>query len=155
MIQYLFFDCRFMRMVWASVYAAWGISKPRNMANMFGSRLNRVPKDFKPLVGATTLCWSVWLCRNGAVFDNKQSSFLQVVFSTMHWLRTWAILQRPSSQEVLVETYLFWLRWPRYFLLGHMGGSLVLGLTAIRVSGLLSSSFRLWAVPAEIGNISR
>ena len=139
-----------MRMVWASVYAAWGISKPRNMANMFGSRLNRVPKDFKPLVGATTLCWSVWLCRNGVVFDNKQSSFLQVIFSTTHWLRTWAILQRPSSQEVLVVTSLFFFGsgGQGFFLPGHMGGGLVLGLTAIRVSGLLSSSFRLWAVPA-------
>ena len=149
MIQHLFFDCRFTPMVWAPVYAAWGIPKPC-MSNMFGSWLNRVPKDFKPLVllGAAALCWSVWLCRNGVVFDNKQFSFLQVIFSTMHWLRTWAILQRPSSREVLVETSLFWLRWPMYFLLGHMGGSLVLGLTAIRVSGLLSSSFRLWAVPA-------
>ena len=49
----------------------------------------------------------------------------------------------------------FWLRWPRFFLPGHIGGGLVLGLTAIRVSGLLSNSFRLCAVPAEAGNISR
>jgi len=144
-------------MVWASVYAAWGISKPRNMANMFGSRLNRVPKDFKPLVlvGATTLCWSVWLCRNGAVFDNKQSSFLQVVFSTMHWLRTWAILQRPSSQEVLVEASLFLAQVAKIFLPEHMGGGLVLGLTAIKVSVILSGSFRMCVVLAEAANISR
>ena len=108
-IQHLFFYYRFTRMVWASVYEAWGIPKPRNMANMFGSWLNRVPKDFRPLVlvGAAALCWYVWLCRNGVVFDNKQSSFLQVIFSTTHWLRTWAILQRPSSQEMLVEASLF------------------------------------------------
>ena len=37
MIQHLFFDCRFMRMVWASVYAAWGIPKSHNMPSMFGS----------------------------------------------------------------------------------------------------------------------
>ena len=42
-----------------------------------------------------------------------------------------------------------------FFLPGHMGGGLVLGLTAIRVSGLLSNSFRLCAVPTEAGNISR
>ena len=146
-----------MRMVWASVYAAWGISKPRNMANMFGSRLNRVPKDFKSLVlvGATTLCWSVWLYRNGVVFDNKQSSFLQVVFSTMHWLRTWAILQRPSSQEVLVEASLFLAQVAKIFLPEHMGGGLVLGLTAIKVSVILSVSFRMCVVLAEAANISR
>ena len=37
MIQHLFSDCRFTRMVWASVYAAWGIPKPHNMPIMFGS----------------------------------------------------------------------------------------------------------------------
>ena len=81
MIQHLFFDCRFTRMVWAPVYAAWGIPKPR-MSNMFGSWLNKVPKDFKPLVfvGAAALCWSVWLCRNGVVFVNKQPSFFTGYF---------------------------------------------------------------------------
>ena len=102
-IQHLFFDCRFTRMLWAIVYAAWGLPKPRNMSNMFESWLNGIPKDFKPLVlvGAAALCWSVWLCRNAVVFDNKQSSFLQVIYLTTHWLRTWAILQRPSSQNIL------------------------------------------------------
>ena len=85
-IQYLFFDCRFTRMLWAIVYAAWGLPKPRNMSNMFESWLNGIPKDFKPLVlvGAAALCWSVWLCRNAVVFDNKQSSFLQVIYSMTH-----------------------------------------------------------------------
>ena len=36
-IHHLFFYYRFTRMVCASVYEAWGIPKPRNMANMFGS----------------------------------------------------------------------------------------------------------------------
>ena len=150
MIQHLFFDYRFTPMVWAPVYAAWGIPKPRNISNMFGSWLNRVPKDFKPvvLVGTAALYWSVWLYKNGVVFDNKQSSFLQVIFSTTHWLRTWAILQRPSSQEVLMEASHFLAQVAKVFLSRHMGGGLILGLTAIRVSSLLSSSFRLWAVPA-------
>ena len=44
-IQHLFFDCRFMRMVWASVFAAWDIPKPHNMPSMFRNWLNRIPKD--------------------------------------------------------------------------------------------------------------
>ena len=84
------------------------------------------------------------------VFDNKQSSFLYVIFSTTHWLRTWAIFQLPFSREELAEASLF-----GFFLSRHIGGGLVLGLTAIGVSGLLSSSFRLCAVPAVAGNISR
>ena len=42
-----------------------------------------------------------------------------------------------------------------FFLPGHMGGGLVIGLTAIRVSGLFSSSFMLCAVSAEAKNFSR
>ena len=144
MIQYLFFDCRFMRMVWASAYAAWGIPKPRNISNMFGSWLNRVPKDFQPLVlvGTTTLCWSVWLYRNGVVFDNKQSSFLQVIFSTTHWLSTWAILQRPPSQKVLEEASHFFDSGGQWFFLpGHIDGGLVIGLTTIGVSGFFTKLF--------------
>ena len=66
-IQHLFFDCRFTRMLWAIIYAARGLPKPRNMSNMFESWLNGIPKDFKPLVlvGAAALCWSVWLCSGG------------------------------------------------------------------------------------------
>ena len=103
-IQHLFFDCRFARMVWASVYAAWGIPKPHNMPSMCGSWLNGISKEYKPLVllGAVALCWSVWLCRNVVVFDNKKFSFLQVIYSTTHCLRTWAILQKHTLQDKLV-----------------------------------------------------
>jgi len=71
---------------------------------MFGNWLNGIPKVYQPLVlvGAVALCWSVWRCRNAVVFYNKKHSFLRVIFATTHWLRTWAILQRPSSQDILV-----------------------------------------------------
>jgi len=67
-IQHLFFDCQFMRMVWASVYAACGISKPWNVSSMFGSLLNGLPKFFKlVLVGAAALCWFVWLSKKNEI----------------------------------------------------------------------------------------
>ena len=44
------------------------------MPSMCGSWLNGIYKEYKPLVllGVTVLCWSVWLCRNAVVFDNKK-----------------------------------------------------------------------------------
>ena len=42
-----------------------------------------------------------------------------------------------------------------FFLPGHMGDGLVLGLTVISVEGYLSNSLRLCAGYAEVGNISR
>ena len=60
-IQYLFFDCRMARLAWATVYAAWGIPKPRSFANMFGNWLKGITKNLKQLVlvGAAALCCHV------------------------------------------------------------------------------------------------
>ena len=72
-IQHLFLDCRFIRLVWASIYVAWCLPKPSSVSNMFGNWLNGIPKHYKPvvLVGAAAFCWSVWRCRNTVVFDKK------------------------------------------------------------------------------------
>jgi hypothetical protein len=93
-------------MVWASVYAAWGLPKPSSVSNMFNGWLNLVPQNVKPLVfvGTTALCWAYWRCRNAVVFDNKSPIFLQVIFTTSHWLHTWSILEKPSSGDSLVAT---------------------------------------------------
>ena len=71
---------------------------------MFGRWLDGLRKDLKPsvLLGEAAMCWSLWLYRNAVIFENKQPSFLQVIYSIMHWLRTWSILQKPTSQEVVV-----------------------------------------------------
>jgi hypothetical protein len=91
-------------MVWASVYAAWRLPKSSSVSNMFNDWLNLVPQNVKPLVfvGAGALCWAVWRCRNAVVFDNESPNFLQVIFTTSHWLRIWSILQQPSSRDSLV-----------------------------------------------------
>lgn len=89
-------------MVWATVHVAWGLCKPTNIVNLFSGWLNGIPKPYKTLilVGVAALCWSV--CRNAVVFENKRSSFLQVLYMTTHWLRIWATLQQPTSREALV-----------------------------------------------------
>ena len=71
---------------------------------MFGNWTIGVPKDYKQpvCVSAAALSWSVWRCRNSVNFYNKQPSFLQVIYSTTHWLRIWAILRPSTSQDILV-----------------------------------------------------
>ena len=123
-IQHLFFDCRMARLAWATVYAAWCIPKPRNFANMFGNWLNGLTKNLKQLVlvGAAALCWSVGLCRNTVIFYNKKFSFLQVIYSTSYWLRMWAILQQPISQDMLIAASHFLTQVVKIFLPKYMGG---------------------------------
>jgi len=68
------------------VYLKWSGRRPSSVANLFGGWLNGIPKQFKNLilVGAAALCCSVWLCRNAVVFENKNYSFLQVLYRTTH-----------------------------------------------------------------------
>ena len=47
------------------------------------------------LVGASAICWALWLSRNDLVFNKSPSiSYMQVIFRATHWLRFWAQLQR-------------------------------------------------------------
>ena len=57
-IQHLFLDFRYARLVWDTVYVAWGLPRPHNVPNMFVRLLDGLRKDLKPLVvlRAATLC---------------------------------------------------------------------------------------------------
>ena len=106
----IFFCCHFARAVWSITNAASGLLQPHSISHMFGNWLQGISKEMKPLVllGAATTCWSFWLCRNDLVFERKiNPSSLHVIFSVIHWLRSWIILQNSG-----------------FFLPGHMGGGL-------------------------------
>jgi len=42
-------------------------------------------------------------------------SFLQVIYSTTHWLRTWAILQKHTLQDKLVAAFHFLAQVAKFF----------------------------------------
>ncbi|WVZ77096.1 hypothetical protein U9M48_024997, partial [Paspalum notatum var. saurae] len=55
------------------------------------------------LLGATGLCWALWLSRNDIVFaKTPPKSFLQVLFRGTHWLRVWAKLQQNEDKTQVV-----------------------------------------------------
>jgi len=55
------------------------------------------------LIGATALCWSLWLTRNEVVFDKcNPKSILQVMFRTTHSLRQWGLLQRSEDMKEFI-----------------------------------------------------
>jgi hypothetical protein len=100
-----FFDCRFAQAVWSMIHAALGLSQPCSVSNMFGSWQWGLEKDLKPLIllGAAATCSSLWLCRNDIIFSTFP---LQVIYSIIHLLCTWAILQRPTSQDLVAAASL-------------------------------------------------
>lgn len=73
---------------------------------MFGQWLEGLHKTLQvvTLLGAAAVCWSIWLNRNNFVFEKKSyCSPVQVIFAAMHWVQSWAILQRAASQELALE----------------------------------------------------
>jgi hypothetical protein len=62
--------------------------------------LNRKRKS-QILVGASAICWVLWLTRNEVVFDKTTTpSYLQVIFKGTYWTRFWTLLQKEDRQFI-------------------------------------------------------
>ena len=57
-------------------YITFGIQPTSSIANMFGPWLNGFRPKLKSriLVGATAICWTIWLNRNDMVFEGGKSN---------------------------------------------------------------------------------
>jgi hypothetical protein len=54
-------------------------------------------------VGAIDFIWSLWLCRNDKVFDDKNSSILQVIYRCTNTLHLSSSLQRVEHRDLFTE----------------------------------------------------
>jgi hypothetical protein len=104
-IKHLFFHCRFARSIWSVIQVASTLFPPSSITNVFGNWLNRIDNRFKKhiRVGAIAFIWSLWLCRNDKVFNDKKSSILQVIYRAVGTLRLWSSLQRPQDRDLYME----------------------------------------------------
>jgi hypothetical protein len=104
-IKHLFFQCNFARSVWSVIQAASGLYPPTSIANIFGNWLNGIDYKYRILlrVGAMALIWSLWLCRNDKVFDNKKCSRLQVIYRCTGTLHLWSHLHHTEDQDLFSE----------------------------------------------------
>ena len=104
-IQHLFFECHVAKLMWNILYFAFGIYPPTCVADLFGS-WRSFPAQFKKtvLIGASALCWSIWLSRNDVIFKNSTTnSTMQVIFRAMHWIRSWSILSKEEERSILTK----------------------------------------------------
>jgi hypothetical protein len=54
-------------------------------------------------VGAIAVFCSVWLCRNDKVFNEKNSSILQVIYRAIGTLRLWSSLLHLEDRDLFTE----------------------------------------------------
>jgi hypothetical protein len=104
-IKHLFFQCNFARSIWSIIQVASGLYPPRSVANIFGNWLHGIDSKFRILlrVGAIAIIWSLWLCRNDKVFNDKNCSLLQVIYRCTGILRLWSSLQRVEFRDLFTE----------------------------------------------------
>jgi hypothetical protein len=102
-IKHFIFLCNFPHSIWSVIQATSGLYPPTSISNVFGNLVHGIDNKYRILlrVGAIALIWSLWLCRNDKVFDNKNSSLLQVIYQPTGTLlqrcaRTWRIWQGTS-----------------------------------------------------------
>jgi hypothetical protein len=93
------FYCRFTHAVWSIISAVLGFSQPRTISHMFGTWLRGIRKELKQLVplGATTTCWSLWLCINCIIFDKKTELFSFAGYLLSHSLAPYVDYLTKSS----------------------------------------------------------
>jgi hypothetical protein len=104
-IKHLFFQCSFAHSIWSVIQVASDLYTPISIANIFGNWLNGVDYKYMILlrVGAMALIWSLWLCRNDKVFNNKDTSLLQVIYRCTGTLRIWSQLHRVEVHDLFTE----------------------------------------------------
>jgi hypothetical protein len=104
-IKHLFFQCNFARSIWSVIQVASGLYTPTSIANIFGNWLYGIDYKFLILlrVGAMALIWSLWLCRNDKVFNDKNCSLLQVIYRCTGTLRLWSQLHRLEDRDLFTD----------------------------------------------------
>jgi hypothetical protein len=104
-IKHLFFQYRFTRSIWSIIQVTSTLYPSRSVANIFGNWLHGIDNRFRTLirVGVLAVVWSLWLCINDKVFNNKPSSPLQVIYRCIGTLHLWSSLQRVEHQDLFTE----------------------------------------------------
>jgi hypothetical protein len=103
-IKHLFFHCNFAHSIWSIIQVVSGLYTPTSIANIFGNWLHGIDYKYMILlrVGAMALIWSLWLCRNDKVFNDKNCSLLQVIYRCTGTLRVWSQLHRLEDHDLFM-----------------------------------------------------
>jgi len=94
-IQHLLFDYHFAKFLWRMVHVSFNLIPPTSIHNLFTYWLEGINRKLKShiLVGASAICWALWLTRNNIVFDKVLApSYLQAIFREACWIRSRSLL---------------------------------------------------------------
>jgi hypothetical protein len=110
-IQQLFFYCQMAGIMWKIVHVSFNITPPVSIVHMFTGWLNGINKNlmYKMLVGASSLCWEIWLSRNDLVFNITWAiTPMQVIFRGTHWILFGCCCRRRMNDLILFGGVVCW-----------------------------------------------
>jgi len=90
--------------MWRIVHISFNLKPSTSVHNLFTGWLEGLNRKRKSqiLVGASAICWALWLTRNDVVFDKAIApSYLQVIFKGMYWTRYWTLLQKEEDCHLM------------------------------------------------------
>ena len=104
-IKHLFFECKIAHSIWSTIQIASNLYPPKSVVNIFGNWLYGIDHKYRTIirVGAIAVIWSLWLCRNDKIFNDKNASLLQVIYRCTSLLRSWSMLQRVEFRDLFME----------------------------------------------------
>ena len=100
------FDCHFAKFIWRIVHVFFNLLPPTSVHNIFIGWLEGINRKLKSqiLVGASAICWTIWLTRNDIVFDKAVApSYLQAIFRGTYWTKFWSLLQKEEEDRHLMK----------------------------------------------------
>ncbi|KAA3463550.1 Retrovirus-related Pol polyprotein LINE-1 [Gossypium australe] len=95
--SHMFFKCRFIEDFWAKIFNWWDAvwKKVDGFVEFFALCKNvkiAASKKCLWLISIATACWTIWLVRNGLVFDGRRVHMENLVFQTkireLLWIRS-------------------------------------------------------------------
>jgi hypothetical protein len=87
--------------MWRIIHISFNLKPPTSVHNLFTGWLEGLNRKIKYqiLVGASAICWALWLTRNNVVFDKATTpSYLQVTLKGTYWTRYWTLLQKKKDR---------------------------------------------------------
>jgi hypothetical protein len=105
LVKHLFFQCRFARSIWSIIQVASSLYPPTSVANVFGNWLHGIDLKSRMLISVVALAimWTLWLCRNDKIFNDKNCSLLQVIYKCTGILRLWSPRQWMENRDLFTE----------------------------------------------------
>jgi hypothetical protein len=91
--------------MWRIVHVSFNLLPPTSVHNLFTGWLDGINRKlkYKILVGASAICWVIWLTRNNIIFDKAAApSYLQVIFRGTYWIRSWSLLQKEEDRQKML-----------------------------------------------------